>query len=194
MLLDAAIDVIAERGEGFSVSDVSTRAGVSNGTFYNYFEDRDALVEAVVPEVLAAFAAESADRVDVADPAQRFATITALALRRAAVRPDQLRVVLRLDAVQRALLHGGIVDHLRADLAEGVVTGRFEVDAEEPAVDVVVGAILLACRHLVDRGLDDGYVAGVVTQLLRSLGLPNDEAKELAGLGVAGAAELDENA
>ena len=55
-LIAAAIDVIADRGEAFSISDVTTAAGVSHGTFYNYFDDRDALLGAVVPQVLADFA------------------------------------------------------------------------------------------------------------------------------------------
>lgn len=47
-LLDAALDVLAEHGEGFSIADIATRAGVAHGTFYNYFADRDALIDAVV--------------------------------------------------------------------------------------------------------------------------------------------------
>ena len=54
--------VFAERGyEATSVEVLAERAGVSNGTFYNYFDDREALVDAVVPEVLAGFAEQSAE-------------------------------------------------------------------------------------------------------------------------------------
>ena len=47
-LLDAALRVLAENGEGFSVTEVAARAGVSHGTFYNYFRDRDELMDALV--------------------------------------------------------------------------------------------------------------------------------------------------
>ena len=78
VLLNAAVDAIADVGEAITILDVTRRAGVSNGTFYNHFPDRDALVEAVAAEVLAAFTANSDQLVDVDDPALRFATISAL--------------------------------------------------------------------------------------------------------------------
>lgn len=179
-LIAAAIDVIAERGEGFSVSDIVARAGVANGTFYNYFTDREELIEAVVPEVLAAFALESAHAVVHDDPARRFATISALALTRAATNPDQIKVVLRLDAVLQAILDGEVVTHLRDDLAAGVATGRLTIATGPAAVDVVVGSLLLAARRTVDGGVDDEYRRRVVAQLLRSLGIDADEAVDLA--------------
>ena len=47
LLLDTALEVLAEQGEGFTVADLASRAGVSHGTFYNYFSDRDQLIEAL---------------------------------------------------------------------------------------------------------------------------------------------------
>ena len=72
LLLDTALAVLAERGEGFSVADLIARAGVSHGTFYNYFTDRDQLVQALVPHIVEGFAARSAAEVDDPDPAVRF--------------------------------------------------------------------------------------------------------------------------
>ena len=71
LLLDTALAVLAERGEGFSVADLIARAGVSHGTFYNYFTDRDQLVQALVPHIVEGFAARSAAEVDDPDPAVR---------------------------------------------------------------------------------------------------------------------------
>ena len=189
-LIAAAVDVIAERGEGFSVSDVVARAGVANGTFYNYFTDRDELIDALVPEVLASFAAASASAVAHDDPAKRFAVISALALARAAARPDEIRAVLRLDAVQQAIIDGPAVDHLRQDLAAGVAAGRFTVSTGPAAVDVVVGSLLLAARRIVDGRVDEAYQPEVVAQLLRSVGLTATEALALAAEAVAEAAQI----
>ena len=192
-LIAAAVDVIAERGEGFSVSDVVTRAGVSNGTFYNYFLDRDELIDAVVPEVMVSFAADSAATVVHEDPARRFATISALVLARAASSPDEIRVVLRLDAVQQAIVDGEVVGFLRDDLAVGVAAGRFRVPPGPAAVDVIVGALLLAARRIVDGGVGDDYRRSVVVQLLCSLGLTEAEATTIAAHAVAEAsAEADQ--
>jgi AcrR family transcriptional regulator len=190
-LLAAAVDVIAERGEGFTVSDVVANAGVSNGTFYNYFDDRDQLIDAIVPEVLAAFAAEGAVTVLDDDPATRFATITALAFARASAAPDVTRVVLRLEAVQEAIRAGEVVAHLRSDLAEGSASGRFDVVDVDAALDVVVGSILMAARRLVDDVMADAYPAQVIELLLCGLGLDRAEANTIAEAAVTRAARLD---
>ncbi len=191
-LVAAAIDVIAERGESFTVNDVTNRAGLSNGTFYNYFDDRNELIDAVVPEVIRAFAVASATTVAEDDPAIRFATITALALRRAAASPDEIRVMLRLEAVQQTIVDAPALDPLRADLRDGVTTGRFAVGPDGPIIDVIVGGLLVAARRIVDDGADDAYAAGVVAHLLRSLGVDDAEARELAAEAVAATLSIDD--
>lgn len=190
-LLDAAVDVIAERGEGFSVSDVTARAQVANGTFYNYFTDRDELVDAVAVEVLATFADEAAVIVATEDPAARFATITALALTHVAENPDQARVLLRLDAVQAAMATGDPFRHLQADLAAGYAAGRFTVGSADAAVDVVLGSLLSAARRIVDTGAGPDHRRAVLEHLLASLGLSGSEPTDLAEQAMARAQTIN---
>ncbi|HMQ25153.1 MAG TPA: helix-turn-helix domain-containing protein [Acidimicrobiales bacterium] len=184
-LLDAALEVLAEQGDGFSVVDVAARAGVSHGTFYNYFADREALVAALVPVLIEAFAARAAAEVDEADAAARFAVITARALAVAAEAPDLVRAALRLEAVQRALLVEGPLAYLRDDLTAGLAAGRFDGPVDDGTLDVVVGALLLTARRIVDgeAGLD--HRRSVIGRLLASLGVPADEAAVLAARAVA---------
>ncbi len=201
-LLDAAVEVIAEVGESFSISDVVARAEVANGTFYNYFVDRDALIDAVVLEVLSSFADDKAQEVVEDDPVLRFALITASALQWAAAAPVEIRALLHLDAVQRATLEEGPLGHLRADLAAGVATGRFEVTDEDAALDVVVGALVMAMRRIVVRGRHGDHERGVLVHLLRSLGVAAAEARAMAGdavdaartVGPAGSVDGDSGA
>ena len=185
LLLDTALDVLAERGEGFSVADLAVRAGVSHGTFYNYFTDRDALVEALVPHLVGRFAARMADEVTLTDPAARFARISSRALGTAVSDPLIARVALRLDAAQQALLDDGPFAHLRRDLVEGQETGRFNGPIDAAAVDVIVGALLLAARRIADGETGVDYRIGVLQRLLQSLGLPVGEAAELAARAMA---------
>ncbi|MEZ5340695.1 MAG: TetR/AcrR family transcriptional regulator [Acidimicrobiales bacterium] len=186
-LIAAAIDVIATQGELFSIGDITDRAGVSHGTFYNYFTDRDALLAAVIPEVLTAFTVRSAALVRDVDPAVRFASITAMALQRSLTAPEATRLLLRLDAMQRAIVESPTMDPLRRDLMAGFESGRFLVGPDAATLDVVVGTLLFAGRRLLDEALTDDYRVGVVAQLLRSLGVMADEAKQLAAQAVAGA-------
>ena len=186
-LLDAALEVLAERGEGFSVADVASRAGVSHGTFYNYFRDRDELFDTLVAYTVERFAAGAAREVDEADPAERFARISARALATAVESPATVRMALRLEAAQRALLVEGPLAHLRDDLAEGHRLGRFAVPPDHGTLDVMLGALLLAARRVVDGDTDIGYRAAVIARLLMSLGLPAAEAADIARRAVVAA-------
>ena len=47
-LLDSAISVFANKGyEGTRISDITAHADVANGTFYNYYQDKDQLLHDV---------------------------------------------------------------------------------------------------------------------------------------------------
>ena len=179
-LLDAALRVLAESGEGFSLTEVAARAGVSHGTFYNYFRDREELMDALVPYSVEEFAVRTGQEVDSSDLAVRFAVISARALRTAIDSPHIMRVALRIEAVQRALLIDGPLSHLHADLTEGHRTGRFTVAPDDGTLDVILGALLLAGRRGVDGESNDEYVASVIARLLMSLGLDNAEARTIA--------------
>ena len=56
-LVEAGVRVLAARGEGLTVSDVVAEAEVSNGTFYNYFPDREVFIDAVAEHSALALAA-----------------------------------------------------------------------------------------------------------------------------------------
>jgi AcrR family transcriptional regulator len=192
LLLDTALEVVAERGEAFSVSDIVERAGVSQGTFYNYFADREQLVAALVPAIVDRFAAAAAASVEHPDPAHRFALITARALARADAAPDVVRVALRLEPVQQALIAGGPFAYLLQDLADGYAAGRFTEPPDDATLDVVVGSILMAARRLVDDGGHDdeqgrGYRRAVLRHLLQALGVDSTEAATIAAEAVAAA-------
>lgn len=179
-LLDATLALVAERGEAFAVADVVERAEVSHGTFYNHFEDREAITGAVVEELLTDLALGLEASVAEPDPVQRFASITALAIRRATTNPLGLEALLRLGTIRRVFDPAGPLSHLRADLAAGVATGRMVLEHEDAAVDVVFGAMVMASMHGADSGTDPGREEATVAQLLRSLGVDGSEAARLA--------------
>jgi AcrR family transcriptional regulator len=72
-LLDAAIEVFHAQGLGAPLEVVARTAGVSNGTLYNRFGSREALIDAVVPIIAADdFARIAADAQAKPDPWTRF--------------------------------------------------------------------------------------------------------------------------
>lgn len=186
LLLDTALEVIAEQGEGFSVADLAARAGVSHGTFYNYFTDREQLLNALVPYIVARFSERMAVEVTVADPAARFARISAGAMETVLHEPEIVRVAFRLDAVQRGLLVDGPLFHLRQDLVDGYAAGRFSSPPDDGTLDVVLGTLLLAVRRIVEGETGVAYRRSILGRLLQALGVDRAEAASLAAEAVSG--------
>jgi AcrR family transcriptional regulator len=90
-LVDAAIDVIAERGvRGFSLAEATRRLGVTTAAPYRHFADRDELLAAVAVRALSVLGAMLADAADATGapateaPAQRLAAMAGAYVRFAA--------------------------------------------------------------------------------------------------------------
>ena len=55
LILNAAIDVIAEQGfQRTTIKQIAKRAGVADGTIYNYFENKKAILQGIVEQMTAA--------------------------------------------------------------------------------------------------------------------------------------------
>ncbi len=176
-LIAAGLRVLAEKGQGLTVSDVVAEADVSNGTFYNYFADRDELVEALAEHSTLSLAAAAA-REPIDDPALRFAVATIRVLSRAREDETWARVVLRL--VSRP---GSAVDlgrYLREDLEEGFARGRFDVGPDEATLDQVAGLVVMTIRRIVEGRAAPDAPQQAVRRGLRALGVEESEAARLA--------------
>ncbi|MFT5444285.1 MAG: AcrR family transcriptional regulator [Myxococcota bacterium] len=178
-LVAAGVAVLAEKGEALTISDVVARAEVSNGTFYNYFADREELIDALAEHSIISLAAEAAVQSTDLDTARRFAFATLRVLRRAAEDPTWGRVVLRLVDHRRAYSRE-MVRFLREDLAEGFAEGRFEYGADEITLDVLAGLILMSVRRIVRGDAEPDHAEQVLERALIILGIPKGEARDLA--------------
>lgn len=180
LLLEAAVEVLAESGEGFSLREVTARADVSHGTLYNYFRDREELMDAVVLFTTESLAARLQTEVQTADQAVQFAVITARALEESATSPDSMRAVLRLESVQRDVLLRGPLAYLHANLVDGFNAKRFTSEIDDATIDIVMGSLLIAVRRAVDGKTDALYVSHLLQRLLTMLGINGTEARQIA--------------
>ncbi|MFV8753155.1 TetR/AcrR family transcriptional regulator [Nannocystaceae bacterium ST9] len=180
-LLVAAQELLLERSAGsLSIRDVTARAGVVHGTFYNYF----ASIEALLDGVGLLFFAEHARIVDaliegIDDPAEVFALTTRQTLRFVTASPDYGR--LAFDAglpVDRFLL--GLRVRLRRDVVRGVERGSFELDEVELAVGMITGSLLGVALDIHRGVLPAAAIEQATARLLRTLGVPNDRARSIA--------------
>lgn len=95
-LIDVATHLFAERGlDGTAVSDIVAQAGVSQGTFYWYFDSKEALVSAVVESLSERSVVDVLRVADGEDPALD----KLLAMR------DSLLAATRSDRAVLAFLH-----------------------------------------------------------------------------------------
>jgi AcrR family transcriptional regulator len=183
-LVAAGVAVLAEKGDALTISDVVAKAEVSNGTFYNYFADRDGLIDALAEHSLISLAADSAAQTADRDPARRFAFATLRVLDRAAEDPTWGRAVLRL-VDHRRTYSRQMVGYLREDLAAGFAAGRFEVGADEVTQDVMTGLILMSVRRIVRGDAGPDHAERVLERALAILGIARTEAGALATEAVA---------
>jgi AcrR family transcriptional regulator len=182
-LLESAMLVFAERGPDASVIDeVIHTAGVSRGTFYNYFRSDDALLAAVAEEVGNQIVAIVDPVVrDLPDPGARVASGVRLVLAIARAHPRLAAFLARVGppavgAQSRATAS------LTRDLADGIGSGRFaDVDARL-AVDLVIGPVLAGFHTIVTRRVPAGYVDAMARSVLQALGVPRATARRLATL------------
>ena len=101
-ILDAAREVFAARGPGASVDEIARAAGVGMGTLYRRFPTKEALLEAVVRDRLAALVDALAEVTQAPDPWEAFAG----AMETVAERVGRDRVLYDLLQTQPGLLSG----------------------------------------------------------------------------------------
>ena len=71
-LLQAAMELMAERGmDGVAINEITERADVGFGTFYNHFPSKDAIYAALISQVFEDFADDIDARTQgMTDPAE----------------------------------------------------------------------------------------------------------------------------
>ena len=170
-IIRAAIPVFAQHGPDIPVIDDFVKAaGVSRGTFYNYFQTprdlleasmayiSDELIETIIPAVA-----------DESNPVIRLATAARLFYRKA-----------RLDPVFRAFLSSvSSVGNLaakraRADLEEAIEKGLVKVKDIELAEAIAFGVMVFALRSSKVEAGGQERAREVVRAILNALGVEPD--------------------
>ena len=187
-LIAAGLRVLGEKGQGLTVSDVVAEAEVSNGTFYNYFADRDELLEELAEHSVLWLAAATANEA-IDDPARRFAVATMRMLQRASEDETWARVMLRL--MSRPGSGVDMSRYLREDLEEGFALGRFDVGPDAATLDQVAGLIIMTIRRIVEGQARPDTPEQAVRRGLRALGVDDTESARLAIEAATHSANVD---
>lgn len=177
LLLDAGRELVAAKGvTGLRVQDVTERADVALGSFYNYFTSKDALLEAVISETLSAVASATLSEVDEhTDPAEVVAMANLRVVGLARTEPDLARLIVNI-AHSESLFGDAVHPHARLAVERGIAGGRFIVADVEVLLTGVIGGAFALIREILDGRHGPHAEAAFARHVLGSLGLRPDEA------------------
>jgi AcrR family transcriptional regulator len=177
----AARELLLEQGAaGLRLTEVAERADVAFGSLYTYFENKEAIVDAVLATTLSAMIAADrpgAERYD--DPAEEIAAASRRVVRTFCEQRELAVALMSLEHAQERFVE--ILAPRSQELLErGAAAGRFTLT--DPAA---VTAYLLAGGFELIRGVLDGRFgddADVICAdtALRTVGIPPDEAAAIA--------------
>lgn len=182
-LLAAARRVMAEHGvEPTTIAEIAEAADLGFGTFYNYFDSKEAIVDAVIAETvqrhLERLQQLAATIADVA------AALAAGVRYIAGLEGEDLawmRYILQISLIAPDRRPLPIVQRLEAAIARGVAEHRFRVGDPTVARIAVAGAVLAVMQARVEGRLEIGAAHEVAVYVLCLLGLPRDQAEAAAG-------------
>jgi AcrR family transcriptional regulator len=180
-LLTAAQHLLFERTAGsLSITDVAARAQVAPGTFYNYFDGIDALVDELgrLLTIHHGRLLEAAMKA-AKDPVEAFGLKTRQSLRFITESKDYGRLLFDAGLpVDRFL--GGLRDDLHADIAAGVVDGVFRSDNPKLAASIVAGSVMGVALDLHRGRLGKASIDAATCEMLMLLGVRSSTAERVA--------------
>ena len=170
-LLDSAISVFASKGYAATkITDITNHAELANGTFYNYYDDKDALLH----DVAIGLSVEITSGIDAELQAlihalTRVTLATARCLQIARQKPEWLRVLLESLFVVPEM-QSAAVKYLRQDLELGIEQGHFTIEINLLLVNQILSLIRTAA--IVDPQMSDITIQRTCEGLLRLLKAP----------------------
>lgn len=167
-IIKSAIPVFAEHGPDVPVIDDFVKAaGVSRGTFYNYFQTTRELLDAVMgtvsDELIAAIVPVVAE---MSDPVLRLATAARIYYRQATTDPLLGAFLGSVSGVGTLA-----IERARDDMLQAMRAGQIKVQDIELAQAIAIGVMVFALKNPAARAGGDARGAEVVRAILAGLGV-----------------------
>lgn len=181
-LLQAAMSVYARQGfDAPTIDHFAAEAGVSRGTFYNYFQTREEVMATVAAELSVFITSEIKEAVrTVEDPLERIAVAIRYFVMLAGENETRAWVVARLVLIVGGPLTPSMSEGARADFEAAAATGRVHIRVLQAAMDMGMGMMAMAIRHNLSKREPVYPPELVAAMMLQSLGVSPHEAEEIA--------------
>ncbi|MEY4255507.1 MAG: hypothetical protein RLZZ141_734 [Pseudomonadota bacterium] len=181
--MDAAEQLFGLNGFAHvSIDEITARAGVAKGTFYNHFADRIDIANHIALEIRNELRARiGAIKSISSDPARHLAIAICLFLLLAVEQPNRALILVSLmrDPTD---VNSSVNAPIRLTLQNGEASGRFRLASIEAAVIMVIGIVSAGIQNLIGQPGEDpsSRIAKLVVHALRSLDLDWDDAHQVA--------------
>jgi len=185
-LIESAFRLMAGKGmEGVAINDITEAADVGFGSFYNHFESKEALYEAVVESVFEDFA-DWIDRLvaSTTDNAQSISIAVRHTMLRVKREPMWGQFLIR-EGLSLRSLERGLGQRLFRDIRTGIEAGRFA--SGDPFMSFVsVGGTILVSIAVTLAEVDNPQITRedlperTAAAVLRILGIDPKEADAIA--------------
>lgn len=178
-IVEAAAHVFAQKGaEGAVIDDFIIAAGVSRGTFYNYFRTISELLEATIAWMADDLTHAGEPQVaSIDDVVLRLATAMRLHLRWASLNRKWCAFMAR---IPNAATVGAVAQHhLVRDLIQGRKSAAFDFPSIDAALDLAVGGPALAIQRMATSASTPQHADDIVRVVLQGLGVKRQKIREV---------------
>jgi AcrR family transcriptional regulator len=194
-LIRAAHQLMARKGiDATTIQEITDAADVGFGSFYNHFESKTAIVQAIMDETVESYG-DTLDHIAdaVQDPAEILAASVRYVVMRGCEDPAWGWFLIRASLPMEAL-RVGLGRRLARDIRVGVESGRFRAGDVTHTTLAIAGATLsmLAARLQGEIGADAPEAAAAIA--LKLAGLPARRAAAIANRPLPELPALDANA
>ena len=177
-LLDSAISQIAEKGlDELRISEVAVSAGLSNGTFYNHFKDKDDLALAAA-EAIALEIAKGLDlqMVSLERGASRIVVASTAFIEQALEQPEWGAVIVQLYS-RSSKSDTPALSYLRADLRLAADQQKLPLVVDQFLLEQTGALMIAALRRQLADGRNPALTARTCDAILRLAGYTPTQAR-----------------
>ncbi|OHV34774.1 MULTISPECIES: TetR/AcrR family transcriptional regulator [Pseudofrankia] len=169
-ILDAAEAVFAEKGASASTEEVARRAGLAIGTVFRHFPTKEALLRALVSDLVVRLDDEIKTLVDDGDPATGLFVFFASMVEQAAAK----KTVVDLLAASGINLPVAKPIHTLRESIDALLTHAQDAGAvrDDVRVPEVLALLTAACQAALQAGWDDELQARTLTIVFDGLRPP----------------------
>lgn len=181
-LVEAAHILLSQGEEKVTIQAITDAADVGAGTFYNYFQNREEIFDAVVDDAVERLGQRlDAMTRDMEDAAEIYSFSLRHLMGMAVTDPVWGWLVVRLGIAHNRLI-SILGPRAKRDLMIGIKSKRFSIPDVDMATAITFGALLSAIyTHLENPSKEDPSAVFAET-MLRMVGIAPEEAKRITKL------------